>query len=401
MLREPPDLGGDIPQGLRALLQRLLAKTPEDRYASVAEVRADLARLASSSAPSRRRPPRHGAPACGNGRRGPRRRSVWRPWATWSSRPDSGARPLPRRTPRLVIRSIAVLPLDNYSGDPNQDYFAEGMTDELTANLATISQLRVISRGSVMQFKGEHRPPTPDIAAKLERGRRRGRFGVAIRRQGADHGPIDRRPGGQAPLGQELRAQLARRAGAPGRTGVGDRPRDQRAAHAERAVAADRRAERESRGARRVSQGSILLQSPERREPEEGDRAVRGRGQVESRLSRRRSLDCRTRTSGPATTKASSPPPRRSPRPRRRPRRPSSWTTIPPKRTRRSPCSSCSTNTTWPGASANSGERSRSTPTTRSRTISSAWRWPSRDGSTKRSPRAGARSNWIRCLPRS
>ena len=66
-----------------------------------------------------------------------------------------------------VIRSIAVLPLDNYSGDPNQDYFAEGMTDELTANLATISQLRVISRGSAMQFKGKDRPPTPDIADKL------------------------------------------------------------------------------------------------------------------------------------------------------------------------------------------------------------------------------------------
>jgi TolB-like protein/Tfp pilus assembly protein PilF len=60
-----------------------------------------------------------------------------------------------------------VLPLDNYSGDPNQDYFAEGMTDELTANLATISQLRVISRGSTMQFKGKTRPPTPDIGEKL------------------------------------------------------------------------------------------------------------------------------------------------------------------------------------------------------------------------------------------
>jgi TolB-like protein len=67
----------------------------------------------------------------------------------------------------VLIRSIAVLPLYNYSGDPNQDYFAEGMTDELTANLATISQLRVISRGSVMQFRGKDRPPTPDIATRL------------------------------------------------------------------------------------------------------------------------------------------------------------------------------------------------------------------------------------------
>jgi adenylate cyclase len=66
-----------------------------------------------------------------------------------------------------AIRSIAVLPLDNFSGDPKEDYFADGMTDELTTDLATISRLRVISRGSVMQFKGEHRPSTPEIAKLL------------------------------------------------------------------------------------------------------------------------------------------------------------------------------------------------------------------------------------------
>ena len=65
------------------------------------------------------------------------------------------------------IRSIAVLPLDNFSGDPKQEYFADGITDELTTDLATISALRVISRSSVMQFKGEHRPPTPEIAKLL------------------------------------------------------------------------------------------------------------------------------------------------------------------------------------------------------------------------------------------
>src|SRR5215469_3440937 len=77
----------------------------------------------------------------------------------------------PNQEPSAVnphaIRSIAVLPLDNYSGDPGQEYFADGMTDELTTDLATISQLRVISRGSAMQFKGEHRPPTPQIAKLL------------------------------------------------------------------------------------------------------------------------------------------------------------------------------------------------------------------------------------------
>src|SRR6202521_5824832 len=66
-----------------------------------------------------------------------------------------------------VIRSIAVLPLDNYSGDPNQEYFAAGMTDELITDLAKISALRVISRSSVMQYKGDHRRPPPEIAKAL------------------------------------------------------------------------------------------------------------------------------------------------------------------------------------------------------------------------------------------
>src|SRR5713226_5176906 len=66
-----------------------------------------------------------------------------------------------------VIRSIAVLPLDNYSRDPNQEYFADGMTDELITDLAKISALRVISRSSVMQYKGDRRRPPPEIAKTL------------------------------------------------------------------------------------------------------------------------------------------------------------------------------------------------------------------------------------------
>ena len=61
-----------------------------------------------------------------------------------------------------------MLPLDNYSADSTQDYFVEGMTDELTSDLATISRLRVTSRGSAMQFKGKSRPPTPEIAKTLD-----------------------------------------------------------------------------------------------------------------------------------------------------------------------------------------------------------------------------------------
>jgi TolB-like protein/DNA-binding winged helix-turn-helix (wHTH) protein len=56
------------------------------------------------------------------------------------------------------ISSLAVLPLDNLSGDPAQEYLADGMTDELTTMLAKNSTLRIVSRTSAMQYKGAHRP---------------------------------------------------------------------------------------------------------------------------------------------------------------------------------------------------------------------------------------------------
>ena len=67
---------------------------------------------------------------------------------------------------RPKISSLAVLPLDNLSGDSSQDYFADGMTDELITMLAKNSTLRVVSRTSVMQYKGARRP-LPEIARAL------------------------------------------------------------------------------------------------------------------------------------------------------------------------------------------------------------------------------------------
>jgi adenylate cyclase len=85
--------------------------------------------------------------------------------ARWrSSRPSSSPQ---LSTQQRVIRSIAVLPLDNFSGDPNQEFFSDGMTDELTTDLATISALRVISGSSVMRYKGAQRRPMPEIAKAL------------------------------------------------------------------------------------------------------------------------------------------------------------------------------------------------------------------------------------------
>jgi TolB-like protein/DNA-binding winged helix-turn-helix (wHTH) protein/Flp pilus assembly protein TadD len=65
-----------------------------------------------------------------------------------------------------AIRSIAVLPLESLSDDASQDYFADGMTDELITDLGQISSLRVISRTSVMSYKGT-RKPLPQIAREL------------------------------------------------------------------------------------------------------------------------------------------------------------------------------------------------------------------------------------------
>jgi len=64
------------------------------------------------------------------------------------------------------IRSIAVLPLDNLSGDPSEEFFADGMTDQLITDLAKVGSLRVISRTSVMQYKGAKKG-LPEIAREL------------------------------------------------------------------------------------------------------------------------------------------------------------------------------------------------------------------------------------------
>ena len=70
------------------------------------------------------------------------------------------------RSVKPQIHSLAVLPLENLSGDPAQEYFADGMTDEVITMLAKNTGLRVVSRTSVMQYKKVHRP-LADVAREL------------------------------------------------------------------------------------------------------------------------------------------------------------------------------------------------------------------------------------------
>ena len=84
--------------------------------------------------------------------------SVWG-WLKWRARMSL------QNTPHIM--SLVVLPLTNLSGDPSQDYFADGMTDELTTDLARISSLKVISETSAMRYRGTHLP-LQQIAQELD-----------------------------------------------------------------------------------------------------------------------------------------------------------------------------------------------------------------------------------------
>jgi eukaryotic-like serine/threonine-protein kinase len=121
----PATLDPRLSTGLSAAILRALDRDPARRHASVRELASDLERLvASASAPA-----------------------------------GAGARP-------RAIESIAVLPLENLSGDPAHEFFADGMTEALIAGLAKLGGLRVISRTSAMRYKGARRP-LPEIAREL------------------------------------------------------------------------------------------------------------------------------------------------------------------------------------------------------------------------------------------
>jgi TolB-like protein/Tfp pilus assembly protein PilF/predicted Ser/Thr protein kinase len=142
----PAPLSGRVPSGLQAVIGRCLAKDPSQRYRQANEVRAAIEALIGVTSPK--------------GVRVPRR--VWIPAAFLAAGVlvtalaiGTGAvrNPLLKGGKRPNIGSLAVLPLTNLSGDPEQEYFADGMTEELITVLASIPSLKVTSRTSIMRFK--------------------------------------------------------------------------------------------------------------------------------------------------------------------------------------------------------------------------------------------------------
>jgi serine/threonine protein kinase/TolB-like protein/Flp pilus assembly protein TadD len=174
----PVRLNPECPAEFEHIINKALEKDRDLRCQSAAELRSDLKRLKRDTESGRAVAVAPvSPPAISAARTPPLQR--WQRWALVASAVVvvlagllvglnvAGLRDrLLGRAGPPKIESIAVLPLANLSGDPQQEYFADGMTDALIAELGQIGSLRVISRTSVMQYKGAKRP-LPQIAKEL------------------------------------------------------------------------------------------------------------------------------------------------------------------------------------------------------------------------------------------
>jgi len=165
ILRDPPaPLPDGSPVWLRTVVGRCLSRDPDRRYQRAGEVRAVLEATTAAAAGTaplpRQRSGRRGLVAAGVAAG-----VVIATLAGWSVLGDRETGPAGGAVP-AAITSLAVLPLDNLSGDPDQEYLSDGMTEMLIAELAKIGSVRVISRVSVMTYK-DARKPLPEIAQEL------------------------------------------------------------------------------------------------------------------------------------------------------------------------------------------------------------------------------------------
>jgi eukaryotic-like serine/threonine-protein kinase len=179
ILREPlPPLPPQVPAGLRTVIERCLEKEPGHRYQRAGEICAVLEAVqtrpdtSSSSAVPTSAIPSSAAPAIAA------KRSPWIPSiialavlvvivaALFAANVGGLQRRIFHSASATGIHSLAVLPLENLSGDAQQQYFADGMTEELTTALSQVSSLRVVSRTSAMRYKGTQKS-VPQIAREL------------------------------------------------------------------------------------------------------------------------------------------------------------------------------------------------------------------------------------------
>ncbi|HSS44496.1 MAG TPA: tetratricopeptide repeat protein, partial [Thermoanaerobaculia bacterium] len=170
ILREEPSelsqTNRSIPPSLERIVRHCLEKSPQARFHAARDVAFALEEVSGGSAAIPSAVPN--APA--SSRRTLRLAAAGAALAGLLVIVLLNVRPLRERlvggAPAGPIQSIAVLPLDNFSKDPEQEYFADGMTEELITNLAQIRSLHVISRTSAMAYKGTKKR-VPDIGREL------------------------------------------------------------------------------------------------------------------------------------------------------------------------------------------------------------------------------------------